>query len=96
MEPEYGGRNWDYNGADHIFPITDAGIGFTVFCNAAKNNNQRVLDIESDGGLPYRSIHIGLRWISPIIKITRKMTKFMSVVISVPNKCFAKNTWTLE
>ncbi len=64
MEPEYGGRNWDYNGADYIFPITDAGIGFTVFCNAAKNNNQRVLDIESDGGLPYRSIHIGLRWIA--------------------------------
>ena len=60
MEPEYGGWNWDYNGADHIFPITDAGTGFTAFCDAAKNYNQRVLDIESDGRLPYRSILIGV------------------------------------
>ena len=59
MEPEYGGRNWDYNGADYFLTISDAGIGFTTFCNAAKNCNQRVLDIKSDGGLPYRSIHIG-------------------------------------
>lgn len=48
------------HGADHIFPITDAGIGFTAFCDAAKNCNQRILYIESDGGLPYRSIHIGV------------------------------------
>ena len=29
-------RNWDYNGIDYILLITDTGIGFAVFCAAAK------------------------------------------------------------
>lgn len=56
----YGGRNWDYNGADYIIPITDTGIGFAVFCAAGKNSNQRILDSESNGGFPHRSIPIGV------------------------------------
>ncbi len=53
-------RNWDYNGIDYILLITDTGIGFAVFCAAAKNSNQRILDIEPNGGLPYRSISVGI------------------------------------
>lgn len=41
-------RNWDYNGIDYILLITDTGIGFAVFCAAAKNSNQRILDIEKN------------------------------------------------
>ena len=60
MEPEYGSRDWDYDGSDHIFPVAGTGTGFTVFCAAVEYINQQILDIEPYGRLSNRSISTGV------------------------------------
>ena len=58
VEPKYGSRDWDYDGSAHIFPVAGTGNGFTALCAAVKNINQQILDTESYGRLPHRSISI--------------------------------------
>lgn len=60
MEPEYGGRNWDYDGSNHIFSFAGTGTGYTVFRAAVEYINQQILDIEPYGRLYNRSISIGV------------------------------------